>query len=322
MKEKFNFQEIVITKKQSNQRLDSFLGQTDFIKNRSQALHIIKKNFVTLKGKPLKSSYHLREGDKLLIKISKKNEDKIPFYSFPVEIIYEDSSLIVVNKPAGLVVHPAPGHEGDTLVNVLSKKNLSSGSSALRPGIVHRLDKDTSGLLVLAKDKKVEEDLINQFKQRSIKRVYEALSFSSPSALKGTIESYIGRHKTHRKKFISSREIRPLFKKAISHYSVLKTSLSGISLIECILETGRTHQIRVHMASLLCPLLGDKIYGKPKFKNIKSKELVVAIKNLNRIALHAKTLGFIHPKTSKEMFFERSWPLDIRPLLKKLQFLE
>lgn len=321
MKNKFNFYEVIVTKEDSSQRLDSFLGQTEWIKNRSQASLLIKKSFISIKDKPIKSSYQLKQGDKIQIKIPEEEEEGIIPYAFPVEIVYEDESVIVVNKPSGLVVHPAPGHKGDTLVNALSHKKLSPGSSSLRPGVVHRLDKDTSGILVLAKNKKSEENLIRQFKNRTIKRTYEALTSSFPSELKGTVESYIGRDKFQRQKFTSQAEASPSSKKAITHYSVKKTHESGIALIECVLDTGRTHQIRIHLQSISCSILGDKTYGQ-KLKSIKSKELLDIIKKLDRVALHAKSLGFKNPLSSKEMFFERPWPLGVRPLLKALQFLE
>ena len=322
MKEEFNFYTVTVSEEQADQRLDHFLGQSDWVKNRSQALHLIKKQFVTLNNQVLKSSYRLKAGDKIEIRILKKQEQEIPPYDFPVEIVHEDESLLVVNKPAGLVVHPAPGHEKDTLINALSHKTLSPGSSLLRPGVVHRLDKETSGLLVLAKNKKIEESLIQQFKERKVKRIYKAVSFSSPKTLTGTIESYIARHPVHRQKFTSLKQAQASAKQAITHYSVLQTHPEGFSYIECRLDTGRTHQIRVHLSSLSCPLVGDKVYGKPQLKNIKSQDILKAVKSLNRVALHAQTIGFIHPETKKEIFFEKSWPSDMRALLKVLQFLE
>ena len=277
-------------------RLDQFFGTTDFVKNRSQGLKIILENRVTLNNQVLKASYKLSSGEILKIAIPCESENKIKGYNIPLEIVYEDDDILVINKPATLVVHPAPGHESDTLVNALFyHKKLLLGGESSRPGIVHRLDKDSSGLLVLARTIKAEEHLINQFKSRKVVRIYWALSVKPPQPLSGTIKSYVRRHPIFRKKFISISGYKKGAKEAITHYKTIKNYKNGITWVECKLETGRTHQIRLHMASLSSFLLGDKVYGK----KLKSKSLQSLCEGLKGIALHAQSLSFIHPTSEK-----------------------
>ena len=311
-------------------RLDQFLGAQNIFKNRSQALKIIQKGKVLLRGKkPLKPSSQLKEGDVLKIHLPpdfSAEGKKLRPYDFPVPTVYEDEDVLVVEKPAGLVTHPAPGHSGDTLVNALvhQKKQLSSGSDRLRPGLVHRLDKDTGGLLVLAKNKFSEERLIQQFKNRSIKRVYWGVTFRSPARRTGKMESYLTRSLKDRKRFISLPEPPEegrQAKRAVTNYRVLRQHESCLTWMEYVLETGRTHQIRVQSAFFGFPLVGDKIYGSRNEKNLPGGQLKFLCKNLNRTALHAQTLGFRHPRREEEMLFTSPWPEDLQPLLKYLNFL-
>ena len=300
-------------------RLDKFLGETDFIGSRSQALKLITDKKVLLKNKALKASHKLKLGEVLKISVPPTEKQNLSSYDIDIDIVYEDKDILVVNKAAGLVVHPAPGHSSDTLVNALFfRKKLSSGSSQLRPGVVHRLDKDTSGLLILSKNKKAEQNLIEQFKNKSVTRNYWALSLETPRPIEGTVQSYLCRHPISRKKFISIKDYKPGSKKAITHYKVLKQHNNGITLIECQLETGRTHQIRVHLNSLNCPVLGDSFYSK---KKPKSKNLQKMIEESSRIALHAYKLKFQHPRLKKNMVFQIDWPKDLKPLLKNLNFI-
>ncbi|MCY4512668.1 MAG: RluA family pseudouridine synthase [Bdellovibrionales bacterium] len=315
---------ITVPKEQGNFRLDQFLGEQGLFKNRSQALKAIKQNKVLLKEKPLKPSFQLKGGDVLTIYLpAKLPEENLTSYDFPVPCLHEDEDILVVNKPAGLVTHPAPGHKSDTLINALfQKKNLSPGSHPLRPGLVHRLDKDTSGLLVLAKNKFSEENLIGQFKTRTIERIYWGITLKPFHQSKGKIESYLTRHPKNRKRFISLPAASASDgKKAITNYRILKQHDSGLTWMEYSLETGRTHQIRVHSVFLNCPLVGDNIYGRAKWKNLHSKKLQNLCKTLNRVALHAHTLRFHHPRTGKPLSFTSPWPNDLLPLLKHLNFM-
>ena len=303
-------------------RLDIFLTKIKIVKTRSQALKLISKNQVALNNSTLKASYRLSSGDCLTVNLPPEKEEGLSPYDFPLNIAFEDKEILVVNKPAGLVVHPAPGHDRETLVNILfHKKNLSPGSHPLRPGVVHRLDKDVSGLLVLAKTKNSQDHLIKQFKEHKVKREYWAVSLRPPSPFKNTLETWITRHPVHRKKFISLNSPQLNSKKAITSYQLHRQHESGLCWIKCHLKTGRTHQIRVHLSSLSCPIAGDTVYGNQKIpSSIKNLSLKKEIKNLNRIALHAYSLSFVHPLSGKQMTFKSSWPSDLKIFLKKLGF--
>ncbi|RME14927.1 MAG: RluA family pseudouridine synthase [Bdellovibrio sp.] len=283
-------------------RADSFLCSLPEIASRTQAQKLIQDKKVLVNGQSIKPSYLPRKGDLFTITIPPPPPGpSLSPYNFPLNIIYEDEDLLVINKPSGLVVHPAHGHDSDTLVNALMNKGipLSKGTHPLRPGIVHRLDKETSGLLVIAKNDAAHSFLSEQFFQRSIQRLYWAFVQKKPSPLSGIIESYLARHPVHRKKFAS----QPNGKKAITHYTVKKYN-HLISLVECRLQTGRTHQIRVHLSEKGCPILGDPLYGPRKPFKVKSP----------RLALHAKTLGFIHPQSHKKLFFSSELPEELLPL--------
>lgn len=322
MDKTLSIKKILVSHQFKGLRLDVFLTKTQVVKTRSQALKLISANQVSLNNSPLKASYRLNSEDCLTVSLSPEKEKDLSPYDFPLNIPFEDEEVLVVNKPAGLVVHPAPGHGKETLVNILfHKKKLSPGSHPLRPGVVHRLDKDVSGLLVLTKTKNSQDHLIRQFKEHKVKREYWAVSLRPPSLLKNTLETWITRHPVHRKKFISLNKPQPNSKKAITSYQLIRQHESGLCWISCHLKTGRTHQIRVHLSSLSCPIAGDTVYGGQKIPSfIKSLSLKEELKNLNRIALHAYSLSFIHPLSGKQIILKSPWPSDLKSLLQNLDF--
>ena len=302
-----------------------FLTQKHFVGSRAKALKLISSQAVLLNGKALKASYRLKEGDllKIFLCFADSQKEALSPYEHPLDILFEDEELLVVNKPAGLVVHPAPGHKDKTLVNILfSKKKLSSGSQKLRPGVVHRLDKGASGLLILTKTKRSELALIQQFKRHEVQRKYWTLAFQAPSPYSAQIETWISRHPVHRKKFIALKEFKAGSKKAVTSYQLKKKHFSGISWIECQLKTGRTHQIRVHLSSIGCPILGDSLYGRQKLSFLKDPELKEKTRHLDHMALHAHSLQFRHPQSKKTLFFESPWPKRLHFLLRKLDFFD
>ncbi|PZU09482.1 MAG: RluA family pseudouridine synthase [Sphingobium sp.] len=232
----------------------------------------------------------------------------------PLTVVYEDTDLIVVDKPAGLVVHPAAGNLDGTLVNALLHHcagQLSGIGGVARPGIVHRIDKDTSGLLVVAKNDRAHEGLARQFKDHSIDRLYAAIVYGHPLPAKGTVEGWIGRSDADRKKMAVHREGRG--KHAVTHYRI-EERLRGAAMVECRLETGRTHQVRVHLTHLGHPLIGDPLYGRER----KGFKTILETLGFKRQALHAKTLGFIHPSTDKPLMFQSALPTDMQELLSAL----
>ncbi|WCP15135.1 Ribosomal large subunit pseudouridine synthase D [Sphingobium sp. AntQ-1] len=232
----------------------------------------------------------------------------------PLTIVHEDADLIVIDKPAGLVVHPAAGNLDGTLVNALlhhCEGRLSGIGGVARPGIVHRIDKDTSGLLVVAKSDKAHEGLARQFKDHSIDRLYAAIVYAVPNPAAGTVDIWIGRSDADRKKMAVHREGRG--KHAVTHYRTTQR-LRDAALVECKLETGRTHQVRVHMHHIGHPLIGDPVYGRER-KGFKS---ILETLGFKRQALHAKSLGFIHPVTSERLMFQSALPTDMQELLSQL----
>ncbi len=292
----------------AGERLDRWLAKLEYISSRSRASWLISEGLVTIDGRKLKASFRVSPGEKIQIEIPRTPaEGPLEPLAAPLEIVYQDEDVVVINKPAGLVVHPAAGHAQDTLVNILLHHipNLSMGFAERRPGIVHRLDRDTSGLLVVAKNDSAHHALAAQFKSKTAKRVYWAIvagAFAQPS---GTFHSHLARHPTDRKRFASAKSAGG--KLAITHYKTLQRT-RDYSWIECRLETGRTHQIRVHMSESGHPILGDPIYGG-RFK-----------KSAPRLMLHATELGFTHPRTHTELHFQTPWPPDLESFIKKLGF--
>lgn len=285
---------IIVTRENRGKRLDSFIaGSSDYTRNSVQLL--MDRGNIFVNGKICSKSYKVKENDEIVINVPPAKDMGIIAQDIPLDIYYEDEDLLVVNKPKGMVVHPANGNESGTLVNALMyhcKGSLSGINGEIRPGIVHRIDKDTSGLLVVAKNDKAHEGLAAQFKEHSVTRVYNAIVYGNLKDDEGDIDAPIGRHKTDRKKFCVT-EVNS--KSAFTHYKVLER-LKGFTLIECRLKTGRTHQIRVHMQSIGHPLAGDPVYGP---KNI--------ISELDGQALHRGVIGFVHPIKKEYMEFSAPW---------------
>lgn len=301
--------EFIITSEFSNLRIDKYINEQIQEFSRSYIQHLIENNYVKVNGQPCKSNYKCKLNDSIIVSGEEKKELEILPENIPLEIIYEDDDIIIVNKPKNMVVHPGCGHESGTLVNALlyhCKGRLSTINGVIRPGIVHRIDRNTTGLLVVCKNDFAHKDLAEQLKVHSITRKYHAICYGNFKEQEGTVNAPIGRHETDRKKMAINKKNG---RNAVTHYKVLKNLGKQYSYIECTLETGRTHQIRVHMASIGHPILGDDVYGP---KNPK-------IKDLEGQTLHAKVLGFIHPKTGEYMEFDSALPEYFRQLLDKLQ---
>lgn len=288
-------------------RIDKYLSANIEGKSRSFIQGLIDSDSVIVNEKKIKSNYKLKDKDIVEVVMPEPVELDVKPEKLDLNIIYEDKDIIVLNKPQGVVVHPAPGNYSGTLVNGLLYhcNDLSGINGVIRPGIVHRIDKDTSGILVIAKNDEAHNVLAEQFKEHSIKREYYALVEGKFNKLEGTIDKPLGRNRKDRLKMAIVED----GKRAVTHYKVLEQYNNNTSLIKCILETGRTHQIRVHMASIGHPLVGDPLYGskKQKFK-------------LNGQVLHAKTLGFIHPTSKEYMEFDSELPkyyLDLLEILRK-----
>ena len=311
----------------NNSRLDKFLTKKLKMYTRSQIKKIITSKSVSVDSKIIISaSQKIKNGNKVDIFKQKKEILHINPKKIKLNIVYEDKDILIINKPKGMVVHPGAGNYENTLVNALLfkyKKNLSDINGSLRPGIVHRIDKETTGLLVIAKNNFAHASLGNQFSDHKINRKYLCLSWGVIRPLNGQIISLITRDKKNRQ-LMTVSDIRG--KKAITNYKTIKVfnlkNIPKISLIECELETGRTHQIRVHLKYKGTSLLGDKQYGKKniKFKKI-NKEFFDKLNSLSGQALHAKTLEFIHPLTKKWMRFNSDLPDDFKKILKLLENL-
>ncbi len=308
-----------------NLRLDKFLTNKLEALTRSQIKKVILLKGVRINKKiVLSASEKIKSGNEIQILISENKVDHIKPKKIKLNIVYEDKEIIIVNKPSGLIVHPGAGNKEGTLVNGLMhiyKKNLSNLSGTFRPGIVHRIDKDTSGLLVIAKNNFSHAKLSEQFSDHTVKRKYVALVWGVIRPLKGKISTLLTRSKKNRQ-LMSVSTVSG--KKAITNYKTLKVfnckDVPKISLVECVLETGRTHQIRVHLSYKGNPLLGDKKYGKKKLKFRKiDKNFHKILSDFNRQALHAKSLGFLHPTRKKLLSFDSKLPEDFK---KMLDFLE
>ena len=274
--------------------------------SRSYIQDLIKKGKATIGGKTIKANYRLREGDIVALAIPKPEPLEILPENIPLDIVYEDNDVILVNKPKGMVVHPAAGHYSGTLVNALlyhCKDNLSGINGVLRPGIVHRIDMDTTGIIIVCKNDNAHQHIAKQLAEHSITRKYVAIVSGNIKEDEGVVDAAIARSKNDRKKMTVDKD----GKRAVTHFKVLER-LNNYTYIECVLETGRTHQIRVHMSYLHHPLLGDEVYSNKK-ENTKLKGQ----------CLHAKVLGFIHPSTNEYMEFEAPLPEYFKEILMKFR---
>lgn len=297
-------------------RLDVYVSEIASV-TRSAAQKLIENGFVTINGALKPKNYKVTEADDVEIDYPEPVPDTAEAEDIPIDVVYEDGDLLVVNKPKGMVVHPAAGNQTGTLVNALlfhCKEGLSGINGVIRPGIVHRIDKDTAGLLVVAKNDDAHNSLAHQIKEHKADRVYHAIVVGNPREDAGTIDKPIGRHKTDRKKMAVTAGGR----EAVTHYKVIKR-FKGFAYCEMRLETGRTHQIRVHMASIGHPLLGDFVYGGAGTQFEKHHPQLFAEPNCGQ-ALLARSLGFDHPKTGQHMVFETEipqWLEDILDMLEK-----
>lgn len=283
-------------------RIDKVLTTLEPEITRSQLKNLINDGHVTVNGQAVKPKYKVQPGDKIsLVKPEPQSLELTP-ENIPLDIVYEDDDVIVVNKPQGMVVHPAPGHPDHTLVNALLYHSpLSTINGTFRPGIVHRIDKDTSGLLMVAKNDLAHQSLAEQLRNKTNKREYLALVYGQIKEDEGTIDAPLGRNPQDRKKQAVVKGGRH----AVTHFKVLKR-YDNFTLVKCILETGRTHQIRVHMKYIGHPLVGDPLYGPRK------------VIGKNGQFLHAALLGFKHPRTGEEMVFEAPLPENFQKMLDKL----
>lgn len=304
----------------SAERLDRFLAGCLPELTRSQVKKLIDDGRVLLDGRPAKAGEKLKGGEALAVTLPRPAAAEALPESIPLNVLYEDRHLIVIDKPAGMVVHPAPGHQGGTLVNALLHycQDLAGIGGELRPGIVHRLDKDTSGVMVAAKDDSSLNSLARQFKAHSINRRYLALVHGLVPADRGTVDQPIGRHTTDRKKMSGKTRAG---RRAVTHWRVLRRfDRDRLSLVELTLETGRTHQIRVHFSEMNHPVVGDPVYGSSgRTQTVPDTELRQQLVSLHRQALHARLLGFIHPATGNYMEFESPLPQDLRQILDYLE---
>ncbi|HVK62500.1 MAG TPA: RluA family pseudouridine synthase [Bdellovibrionales bacterium] len=323
MESKFERVVLTVSPELADLRIDKVLATVPTIATRSQAVRLLQQGRVRIAGKVLKPSYLAQAGDVVDIDVPIEVKTELVPYDFPLVIPYEDEDLIVVDKPAGLVVHPAYGHAQDTLVNALLHytKDLSLGFNEQRPGLVHRIDKDTSGLLVIAKNETAQRLLAMQFQKKTTHRLYRALVFGKLNEPNGIIRSNLKRHPDDRKRVASVPDGVEGGKPAVTHYSVKQYHQTGISLVELRLETGRTHQIRVHLSELGHPIIGDNTYGAGKrLKSLKSVHLRKMIEEMPRFALHAMELGFVHPRTQKKFIFKAPWPKDLMALVEHCEF--
>ena len=294
-------------------RIDKFLAEVNEELSRSYIKKVIDDGGVLVNGKTVKASFVPKAGDEILLNVPDSVIPDINPENIPLDIVYEDDDVIVINKPKGMVVHPSPGSYSGTLVNALMyhcRDNLSGINGVMRPGIVHRIDKDTTGLIMAAKNDNAHRSLAEQLKEHSITRRYQALCYGIFKDTSGRVETNIGRSPVDRKKMAANVKNG---KDAVTNYRVLGTVADRYSHIECILETGRTHQIRVHMAFIGHPLLGDHIYGP-----YKEGQKILGM-TFEGQCLHAGILGFVHPSTGQYMEFEAELPKYFRTILQDVR---
>ena len=322
MEKNINF---IVKENENNLRVDVLINKREGLISRTRIKNLILKEKLKLNNEIIKSpSKKVLTGDKLTFNIPEPKKASLKPYNFKLEIIHEDKDLLVINKPAGIVMHPGAGNYDKTVVNALmhhDKASLSTIGDELRPGIVHRIDKNTSGLIVIAKNNETHENLSKQFSDHTITRIYQLLIWGKLRPSSGKIDTLITRSSKNRQLMEVSRSKG---KQAITNYKTIEIfeneKTPTLSLVECKLETGRTHQIRVHMNHMGNSIVGDDKYKK-KYKKLKNidTELENLISKLDRQFLHAKTLGFVHPKTNEEMIFSSILPQELNNLLKMLR---
>ncbi|MDC0983980.1 RluA family pseudouridine synthase [Candidatus Pelagibacter sp.] len=322
MEKNINF---IVEENENNLRVDVLINKREELISRTRIKNLILKEKLKLNDEIIKNpSKKVLTGDKLSLNIPEPQEASLKPYDFKLDIVYEDNDLLVINKPAGIIMHPGAGNYDKTIVNALmhyDKNSLSTIGDELRPGIVHRIDKNTSGLVVIAKNNETHENLSRQFSDHTITRVYQLLIWGKLRPSSGRIDTFITRSSKNRQLMEVSRSKG---KQAITNYKTIEIfendKTPTLSLVECKLETGRTHQIRVHMTYLGNSIIGDDKYKK-KYKKLKNIDMGIesSISNLDRQFLHAKTLGFIHPTTNEEMIFSSVLPQELNNLLKMLR---
>jgi len=322
MKKNINF---IVKETENNLRVDVLINKREELISRTRIKNLILKEKLKLNNETITSpSKKVLTGDELSLQIPEPEEASLKPYNFKLEIIHEDDDLLVINKPTGIIMHPGAGNYDKTLVNALvnyNKNSLSNIGDELRPGIVHRIDKNTSGLVVIAKNNETHENLSKQFNDHSITRIYQLLIWGKLRPSSGRIDTYITRSSKNRQLMEVSRSKG---KRAITNYKTIEIfendKTPTLSLVECKLETGRTHQIRVHMTHMGNSIVGDNKYKK-KYKKLKNVEVGLdsLLSKLDRQFLHAKTLGFVHPKTTEEMIFSSVLPKELNNLLKMLK---
>ena len=316
---------LIVKPEENKLRVDIFVNNREKLISRTRIKNLILKEHLKVNNKIIKNpSQKIYTDDNIILDIPKAKKASLKPYKFKLDIIFEDEDLMILNKPAGIIMHPGAGNYDNTIVNALinySSDTLSTIGDELRPGIVHRIDKDTSGLVVIAKNNETHENLSNQFNKHTITRIYQLLIWGKLRPSNGKITTLITRSSKNRQLMEVSNSKG---KKAITNYKTLEifenNKVPTFSLVECNLETGRTHQIRVHMSYKLNNIVGDQKYKK-KFKKIKyvDENLKNLILNLDRQFLHAKKLGFIHPKSQKYIEFESKLPKELENILKKLR---
>lgn len=317
----FIFREFSVDKGQSTTRIDTWVAEHIEGMSRNRVQQAAQVGCLRVNGEPVKSNYKIRPNDKISLLLPDEPRDTtIVPVDIPLDIRYEDDSVVIIHKPTNLVVHPGYGHYTDTLCNGLAYhfKNLPTPIDFLRPGIVHRIDKDTTGLMVIAKTENAMTHIAKQFFDRTVHRRYFALIWGEPDEEVGFIEGDLGRHPRFRQKMTVFDE-PDIGKFAKTHYKIIE-KLGYVTLVECRLETGRTHQIRAHFQHIGHPLFGDKLYGGDRVVKgtvfSKYKSFVENCFNLlPRQALHAKTLGFLHPETNEQLYFDSELPEDIEAVL-------
>ncbi len=306
--------EFIITAGESPKRLDHFLANREPYYSRTALQRLIEDGHITVDGQVVKPSHKVKPGDRIVLVVPRPEPLDIQPEPIPLHILHEDEALLVLNKPAGLVVHPAPGHWTGTMVNALlhhmqsGEGHLSSIGGRERPGLVHRLDKETTGVLVVAKTDHAHQDLSAQFKNHTISRLYEALVWGSPKTREGRIELAIGRDTKDRKTF-SARTTKP--KESLTTYKIIERFGKFAAHVALTPGTGRTHQLRVHLKAIECPILGDQTYGGKKVMEIGGM-------TVPRVMLHAKILGFVHPLTKQSMKFSAPLPEDMETVRREL----